>query len=113
MLFVSTSLSSQVNNLIEEPATCRRESFNENCLRAVKEEVKERRRSFNEGIVCEDVCSPFVSMPTIPAVYLIGDADSQPLEKVSSLEHETKRIRNRFVFSSAKWIWTTRTTFVH
>lgn len=66
----------------EETTNYRRESFNENCLRAVKEDVKERRRSFNEGMSCEEVSSPFVSMPAIPAVYLTGDGDSQPLEKV-------------------------------
>lgn len=60
----------------------RRESFNENCLRTVRDEVKERRRSINESSVSEEVSSPFVSMPTIPAVYLVGDGDNQPLEKV-------------------------------
>lgn len=74
----------------EESSNYRRESFNENCLRAVKEEVKERRRSFNEGVSCEEVSSPFVSMPTIPAVYLTGDEGSQPLEKVTHC-HEEER----------------------
>lgn len=34
-------------------------------------------------MTCEEVSSPFVSMPAIPAVYLTGDIDSQPLEKAS------------------------------
>lgn len=91
-----------VNEAMEVSTGCvRRESFNENCLRAVRDEVKQRRRSFNEGAaaplsmsitaggggvtptpaVSDDVASPFVSMPTIPAVYL-GDENSQQLEKV-------------------------------
>lgn len=56
----------------------RRESFNENYLRNTRNEVNERRSSFNEN---EAMGSPFVSMPTIPAVYLSGDT-TQPLEKV-------------------------------
>lgn len=65
---------------IEAPLSCRRESFNENCLRSVRDEVKERRKSET----AEEAGSPFVSMPTIPAVYLAGDQSNQPLEKVSS-----------------------------
>lgn len=56
----------------------RRESFNESYLRDTRTEVNERRSSFNEN---EAMGSPFVSMPTIPAVYLSGDT-TQPLEKV-------------------------------
>ncbi|XP_065172227.1 serine/threonine-protein kinase par-1 isoform X2 [Atheta coriaria] len=95
-----------VNEAMEVSTGCvRRESFNENCLRAVRDEVKQRRRSFNEGAaaplsmsitaggggvtptpaVSDDVASPFVSMPTIPAVYL-GDENSQQLEKFGDLE---------------------------
>lgn len=73
-----------MGNRIETPLNCRRESFNENCLRSVRDEVKERRRSLNEA--AEDAGSPFVSMPTIPAVYLVGDQANQPLEKVNSFK---------------------------
>lgn len=59
----------------------RRESFNENYLRNTRHEVNERRSSFNES---EAMGSPFVSMPTIPAVYLSGDT-TQPLEKVRQI----------------------------
>lgn len=55
----------------------RRESFNEKYLRNARTELNERRSSFNEN---EAMGSPFVSMPTIPAVY--GDT-TQPLEKVT------------------------------
>lgn len=79
----------------------RRESFNENCLRTVRDEVKQRRRSFNEGAsavmavpeivppVNEEAGSPFVSMPTIPAVYLMGgEENSLHLEKFGEMELE-------------------------
>ena len=64
----------------EVSPNCRRESFNENCLRSVRDEVKERKKSLNGNN--EEVGSPFVSMPTIPAVYLVGEQEDQPLEKV-------------------------------
>lgn len=66
---------------MEESQNGRRESFNENCLRNVRDDVNERRKLFSEAS-SEDMGSPFVSMPTIPAVYLAGDGDGQPLEKV-------------------------------
>lgn len=68
----------------DESFNYRRESFNENYLRGSRDEAKERRRSFNENI-SEDGGSPFVSMPAIPAVYLVNDGENQPLEKVSAL----------------------------
>lgn len=55
---------------------CRRESFNESCLRGYGDEARERRRSQQNE-------SPFVSMPTIPAVYMAEDGENQPLEKVN------------------------------
>ncbi|KAJ8916548.1 hypothetical protein NQ315_000190 [Exocentrus adspersus] len=61
----------------------RRESFNENCLQEIKDETNERLRSLNEGI-SEEAGSPFVSMPAIPAVYLAGDCENQPLEKATA-----------------------------
>lgn len=64
-----------------ESFNCRRESFNENCLRDIRDETNERLKSLNEGVT-EEAGSPFVSMPTIPAVYLAGDGENQPLEKV-------------------------------
>lgn len=82
------SKSSEImGNRIEAPLNCRRESFNENCLRSVRDEVKERRRSLNEA--AEDAGSPFVSMPTIPAVYLVGDQANQPLEKFGEMDLDT------------------------
>lgn len=65
---------------VEDSFNYRRESFNENCLR--REDAIERRKSMNESI-SEDGGSPFVSMPTIPAVYLVDDGENQTLEKVS------------------------------
>lgn len=64
---------------IEESFNYRRESFNENYLRDVRDEG--RFKSANE-VTSGDAGSPFVSMPTIPAVYLAENGDSQPLEKV-------------------------------
>ncbi|CAG9770009.1 unnamed protein product [Ceutorhynchus assimilis] len=82
--------------LSDEPShvNWRRESFNENYLRSdftessghatvsSSQEV-ERRRLLQEG---EDVGSPFVSMPAIPAVYLAGDGEGQPLEKFGEMD---------------------------
>lgn len=65
----------------DESFNYRRESFNENCLRDIRDETNDRLRSLNEGI-SEEAGSPFVSMPAIPAVYLAGDGENQPLEKV-------------------------------
>lgn len=48
-------------------------------------ESKERKRSLNE-VSSEEVGSPFVSMPTIPAVYLMGESDNQLLEKVFDIK---------------------------
>lgn len=67
----------------QEPFNYRRESFNENCLREMGDEMNDPLKCSNEG-ASDEVGSPFVSMPTIPAVYLVGEGDSQPLEKVSS-----------------------------
>lgn len=79
----SESFNEQLNEMVEGPYSNRRESFNENCLR---EREKERKRSLNEG-QAEDGGSPFVSMPTIPAVYLIGDGENQqPLEKFGEMD---------------------------
>lgn len=50
-------------------------------MRDIRDETNERLRSLNEGI-SEEAGSPFVSMPAIPAVYLAGDGENQPLEKV-------------------------------
>ncbi|XP_060532672.1 serine/threonine-protein kinase SIK3 isoform X2 [Cylas formicarius] len=75
-------------NSFQSP-TWRRESFNENCLRGEPPFgiAAERRRSFNDG---EEVGSPFVSMPAIPAVYLAdGDGEGgeqQPLEKFGEMD---------------------------
>ncbi|XP_049824727.1 uncharacterized protein LOC109605697 isoform X4 [Aethina tumida] len=58
---------------------CRRESFNESCLRGYGDEARERRRSQQNE-------SPFVSMPTIPAVYMAEDGENQPLEKFGDMD---------------------------
>nr|XP_015836278.1 PREDICTED: serine/threonine-protein kinase SIK3 [Tribolium castaneum] len=68
---------------IDESFNYRRESFNENCLRR----DEERRKSVNESI-SEDGGSPFVSMPTIPAVYLVDDGENQPLEKFKEMDQD-------------------------
>lgn len=52
----------------------------------------ERRTSLQEG---EDAGSPFVSMPAIPAVYLAGDGEGQPLEKVSKFGARQKSSLHR------------------
>lgn len=72
----------------DESFNYRRESFNENYLREIRDEAKERRKSLNEHIA-EDVGSPFVSLPTIPAVYLADDGDNQPLEKFGEMDLDT------------------------
>lgn len=80
------SKSSEIrSNREEEPFNCRRESFNENCLRSVRDNVNEKRKSVEVG-VNEEVGSPFVSMPTIPAVYLVGDGENPPLEKFGEMD---------------------------
>lgn len=45
-------------------------------------------RECSEGgqLYGDEVGSPFVSMPTIPAVYLAGDGDGQPLEKFGEMD---------------------------
>ncbi|XP_044260514.1 serine/threonine-protein kinase SIK3 isoform X2 [Tribolium madens] len=68
---------------LDESFNYRRESFNENCLRR----DEERRKSVNESI-SEDGGSPFVSMPTIPAVYLVDDGENQPLEKFKEMDQD-------------------------
>ncbi|XP_066261864.1 uncharacterized protein [Euwallacea similis] len=73
------------------PYNWRRESFNEDYLRGGGRNTptggglqeQERRMSLQEG---EDAGSPFVSMPAIPAVYLAGDAEGQPLEKYGEMD---------------------------
>lgn len=70
-----SSSTEAVKEKSEDTASVRRESFNENCLR---DEGHQKVGSFNE-----ETSSPFVSMPTIPAVYLAGDGEALPLEKVS------------------------------
>ncbi|KAJ8980375.1 hypothetical protein NQ317_009369 [Molorchus minor] len=72
----------------EEPFNYRRESFNENCLRDTRDETNERLKSLNEG-ASEEIGSPFVSMPAIPAVYLAVDGESQPLEKFGEMDLDT------------------------
>lgn len=97
----------------DESFNYRRESFNENCLRDIRDETNERLRSLNEGI-SEEAGSPFVSMPAIPAVYLAGDGDNQPLEKVTDYEktlHYVMMIfragfNSSFNYSLARWTWT-------
>nr|XP_023018669.1 STE20-like serine/threonine-protein kinase isoform X2 [Leptinotarsa decemlineata] len=69
----------------EEPFNHRRESFNENYLRGVRDATNERLKSSHEG-VSEDAGSPFVSMPAIPAVYLEGEGGNQPLEKYGEMD---------------------------
>lgn len=39
----TNSRCTNVNNLIKEPLMCKRESFNENCFGAIKEEEKRMR----------------------------------------------------------------------
>lgn len=74
----SGSFNERLNESTEGMYSNRRESFNENCLRK-EEENAAREKS-------EDVGSPFVSMPTIPAVYLMGDGEGQPLEKFGEMD---------------------------
>nr|CAI5832664.1 unnamed protein product [Callosobruchus analis] len=57
----------------------RRDSFNENCLRGTARREKPE----------EESGSPFVSMPAIPAVYLVGDGEEQPLEKFGEMDLDT------------------------
>ncbi|CAH1118557.1 unnamed protein product [Phaedon cochleariae] len=76
-----------VSGRTEEPLNYRRESFNENYLRAVRDETNERLRGSHAA--GEDGGSPFVSMPAIPAVYLAGDGENQPLEKFGEMELDT------------------------
>ncbi|KAJ8967019.1 hypothetical protein NQ314_003136 [Rhamnusium bicolor] len=90
---LATQLATEAENPcitqnVEEPFNYRRESFNENCLRDIRDETNERLRSLNEGN-SEDVGSPFVSMPAIPAVYLAGDGENQPLEKFGEMDLDT------------------------
>lgn len=66
---------------IDQGFNNRRESFNENCLRMSRSDETESNRCY-DSLAPDDGGSPFVSMPTIPAVYLAGDGDGQPLEKV-------------------------------
>lgn len=70
---------------IEQGFNYRRESFNENCLRMSRDDEAEERRSYH-GLTSDDGGSPFVSMPTIPAVYLVGDGEGQPLEKYGEMD---------------------------
>ncbi|XP_018328680.1 serine/threonine-protein kinase SIK3 isoform X2 [Agrilus planipennis] len=75
----------EVDGKLAEPKNGRRESFNENCLREIRDEVNEKRRPSSDSIN-EDGTYPFISMPTIPAVYLAGDLENQPLEKFGDME---------------------------
>ncbi|KAJ8956358.1 hypothetical protein NQ318_015096 [Aromia moschata] len=74
---------------LEEPFNYRRESFNENCLRDIRDGTNERLRLLGEGCASEEIGSPFVSMPAIPAVYLAGDGENQPLEKFGEMDLDT------------------------
>ncbi|KAK4878193.1 hypothetical protein RN001_010699 [Aquatica leii] len=80
------SLSSEMRSeKLEDSQTGRRESFNENYLREVRNDVNEKRKSLLES-GSEEIGSPFVSISTIPAVYLAGDVDGQPFEKFGEME---------------------------
>ncbi|KAF5281309.1 hypothetical protein FQR65_LT14770 [Abscondita terminalis] len=80
------SLSSEMRSeKLEDSQTGRRESFNENYLRGVRNDVNEKRKSLLES-GSEEIGSPFVSISTIPAVYLAGDVDGQPFEKFGEME---------------------------
>ncbi|KAK5638408.1 hypothetical protein RI129_012703 [Pyrocoelia pectoralis] len=82
------SLSSEMRSeKLDDAQPGRRESFNENCLRDVRDNVNEKRKLLLEN-TSEDIGSPFVSISTIPAVYLAGDVDGQPLEKFGEMEME-------------------------
>lgn len=59
----------------------RRDSCNEKYLRDMKNESNDKFPSSHE-VSSDEVGSPFVSMPAIPAVYLAENGESQPLEKV-------------------------------
>lgn len=86
--FTGVNRKDSLNDGVQE--TVRRESFNESCLRDRDGAPSERRSSFNEN---EAMGSPFVSMPTIPAVYLSGDS-TQPLEKVTFIYLFNERLKN-------------------
>ncbi|XP_072381145.1 uncharacterized protein [Diabrotica undecimpunctata] len=73
---------------MQEPFNYRRESFNENCLREMEDESSERLKCSKENAP-DEVGSPFVSMPTIPAVYLAGDQENQLLEKFGEVDMDT------------------------
>uniref|UniRef100_A0A6P7F3Q5 non-specific serine/threonine protein kinase n=1 Tax=Diabrotica virgifera virgifera TaxID=50390 RepID=A0A6P7F3Q5_DIAVI len=73
---------------MQEPFNYRRESFNENCLREMEDESSERLKCSKENPP-DEVGSPFVSMPTIPAVYLAGDQENQLLEKFGEVDMDT------------------------
>lgn len=60
----------------------RRDSCNEKYLRDMRNESTDKVRSGHE-VASDEVGSPFVSMPAIPAVYLAENGESQPLEKVN------------------------------
>lgn len=64
----------------------RRDSCNEKYLRDMKNESNDKSRSSQE-VTSDEVGSPFVSMPAIPAVYLAENGESQPLEKVNNIIH--------------------------
>ncbi|XP_044763367.1 serine/threonine-protein kinase SIK3-like isoform X2 [Coccinella septempunctata] len=68
---------------VDQTFNNRRESFNENCLRLSRNDEAE---GYDGGLTPDDGGSPFVSMPTIPAVYLVGDGDGQPLEKYGEMD---------------------------
>lgn len=63
----------------------RRDSCNEKYLSDMRNEGNDKFQGAN-GVTSDEVGSPFVSMPAIPAVYLAENGESQPLEKVSSNE---------------------------
>lgn len=110
----SESFNEHLNETVESSYSNRRESFNENCLRERETGGgKERKRSLNEGQT-EDGGSPFVSMPTIPAVYLIGDGENpQPLEKFGEMEldsSETSCSNNGIPFTTISSSSSTTTT---
>ncbi|KAL1502082.1 hypothetical protein ABEB36_007280 [Hypothenemus hampei] len=85
------SFHESYSNNDSAPFNWRRESFNDDYLRGdrgggsggIPNQDTERRMILQEG---EDAGSPFVSMPTIPAVYLAGDVEGQPLEKFGDMD---------------------------
>lgn len=92
-----TQLTKETENICSAKETTeffnyRRDSCNEKYLRDIRNDSNDKFRNANE-IISDETGSPFVSMPTIPAVYLAENGESQPLEKVSiSKQHVFKNL---------------------